>query len=82
MKRSILVAILDFWVLATNAGAKSSSFQSIGDICYDAPQWLVKLDQHEPWWLGKNLANATVNELEGCELYRENGHLGCFFIAP
>ena len=62
MKRSILVAILVFWVLATNAGAKSSSFQSIRDICYDAPQWLVKLDKHEPMWLGNNLANATVND--------------------
>ena len=80
MKRSILVAILVFWMLATNAGAKSSSFQSILDICYDAPQWLVKLDQHEPWWLGKNLANATVNDWKVASYTEKMATLAVFLL--
>ena len=80
MKRSILVAILVFWMLATNAGAKSSSFQSIRDICYDAPQWLVKLDQNEPWWLGKNLANATVNDWKVASYTEKMATLAVFLL--
>lgn len=80
MKRSILVAILVFWMLATNAGAKSSSFQSIRDICYDAPQWLVKLDQQEPWWLGKNLANATVKDWKVASYTEKMATLAVFLL--
>ncbi len=80
MKRSIVVAVLVLLMIATNADAKSSSFQSIRDICHDAPQWLVKLDKQEPMWLGNNLANATVNDWKVASYTEKMATLAVFLL--
>lgn len=80
MIRPILICILTLLIAPTNAHASGSEFQSIQDICYDAPQWLIRLDKHEPLWLTKNLVNSTVTDWEDASYTEKMATLAVYLI--
>lgn len=80
MIRLILIGILTLLISPTNAHANSSEIQSIQDICYDAPQWLIELDTHESLWLTKNLVNSTVIDWERASYIEKMATLAVYLI--
>ena len=81
MFRLFLIGILALLISPTNAQANSTEIQSIQDICYDAPEWLIELDTHEPLWLTKNLVNSTVSDWEDANYLEKMATLAVYLIA-
>ena len=81
MIRSILISMLVFLIVLTNAHAGSSEIQSIQNICCDAPQWLVTLDKNDPLWLSKNLVNSTITDWEVANYTEKMATLAVYLIS-
>jgi len=80
MNRAIIAAIVILIMAPVNAHAIGPSSFSIKDICCDAPQWLVNLDQHEPWWLDNNLVKASVTDWKDATYTEKMATLAIFLL--
>jgi hypothetical protein len=80
MRRYIIAAIVILIMAPVNAHPVGSELFSIRDICCDAPEWLVKLDKHQPWWLDDNLVNANITAWKEATYTEKMATLAIFLL--
>ena len=80
MRRYIIATVVVLIMAPINAHAIGPSSFSIRDICCDAPEWLVKLDKNQPWWLENNLVDATIIDWKDATYTEKMATLAIFLL--